>query len=142
MARPRKYPDFKIIAALEATRGMVYAAARRLGCHPDTIHDRAKVSRKVKECMDFQNGIVKDVCESKLLEHIKAGNLKAIMFYLARKGRERGYGDTVERGGNVEASIALSPADRAALIGAIAKKLAAIKNVDTNPGTELAGDAG
>lgn len=33
-----------------------------------------------------------DLAEAKLMEHIRKGNLRAIIFYLENKGQARGYG--------------------------------------------------
>jgi hypothetical protein len=82
-----------MIDALRQKKGMVYLTARALGCEPTTIYDRAKVIEAVKDCIDYETGLVLDVAEMKLYEGILAGESWAIVFCLNRKGRHRGYGD-------------------------------------------------
>ena len=64
--------------------------------------NRSTVWRWMKEDKAFAEAVweieegVLDVAESKLVELVREGNLQAIKFLLATKGRERGYGDRLE----------------------------------------------
>jgi len=126
MARPQKYPDAKIIEALEKAHGMIYAAARTLGCDPGTIYNRAKLSKPVACCLAHENGLVNDMAELKLYEAIMAGDMRAIIFRLSTKARDRGYGDKVEVASKVEGHVELNEEAKAALTDAIARRLVAM----------------
>ncbi len=86
-----KYSDAQMIDALKLNKGMTYLAAKSLGCHADTIYERAKVSPAVAECMKQEAGLVLDVAELKLYEGVLGSEPWAIMFALSHKGKGRGY---------------------------------------------------
>jgi hypothetical protein len=56
MPRPRRYTDDTVIDALNKAKGLVYMAARVIGCDPGMIHDRAKVSPPVRQCLANEAG--------------------------------------------------------------------------------------
>jgi hypothetical protein len=92
MARPRKYTDEAMIAALQETHGMVYHAAQIVGCDPDSIYNRAKTSEAVREAMEFERGLFVDMTVQKLFEAVNKGQPWAIRFALNALGRDRGFG--------------------------------------------------
>jgi hypothetical protein len=87
----QRYKPAQVIAALAHTRGMVYLAAERLGCDPDTVYNYAKRYASVRDAIAKYRGKTTDIAELKLYEAISDGSLPAIMFYLRTQGRERGY---------------------------------------------------
>jgi hypothetical protein len=93
MARPRVYTNEQMIAALTQTKGMVYLAARTMGCDPGTIFDRAKRSPAVAACIRTQRAEVVDTAELKLYSAILAGEPWAIRLCLTTLGRDRGYAE-------------------------------------------------
>ena len=96
MGRKREYTDEAMVKALTQTKGLVYLAADIVGCHYDTIYDRAKESEAVASAMRRARGKVVDVAESKLFEAVEAGNMKAVMFALRNLGKDRGYFEKTE----------------------------------------------
>jgi hypothetical protein len=63
-----------------------------LGCCRWTVTNRINNDATVKEAYrQIVEGRV-DTAESKLMELVAQGNLKAIMFFLRAKGKQRGYG--------------------------------------------------
>lgn len=96
MGRNRQYTDAEMVAALTRTRGLVYLAADIVGCHYDTIYDRAKNSEAVAAAMRRERGKVVDVAESKLFEAIEAGEPWAVQFGLKNLGKDRGYFEKTE----------------------------------------------
>jgi hypothetical protein len=96
MARPRKYSDKEIIAALKKTGGMVFLAAKRVGCDSNTIYERSKVSKEISGIIHQERGALIDTAESKLLAAIKKGESWAVQFALRTLGRHRGYSENVE----------------------------------------------
>jgi hypothetical protein len=91
MARPRVYTNERMIAALVQTKGMVYLAARSIGCDPSTIFDRAKRSPAVADCIKSQRGEVVDIAEMKLYTAVLAGEPWAVQLCLKTLGKDRGY---------------------------------------------------
>ena len=91
-----RYTDQQIADALEAQRGMIYTAARTLGCSPTTIKLRLSRSSKLRDHLDAIRQRSIDAAEHKLLDRIDADDAWAVQFYLRTQGRDRGYGDRVE----------------------------------------------
>ena len=80
MARTKKYTDGQIIAALEATHGLIYQAARKVGCHADTIYHRSRSSPAIQETLQEERGqLAPPPCRA-----------WAVMFVLRTLGMDRG----------------------------------------------------
>lgn len=107
MGRKREYTDEAMVKALTETRGLVYLAAELVGCHYDTIYDRAKVSKPVADAMRRERGKVVDVAESKLFGYIDDGEAWAIQFALRNLGKDRGYVERQEVEQKTEAKLRL-----------------------------------
>jgi hypothetical protein len=103
MPKKNRYTQAQVIAALQATRGMVYLAARHLQCDPGTIMNYCKRFPAVEQAKHDARGELLDVAEVKLWQAVRAGEHWAITFALRTVGRDRGYGDhlalhlTIER---------------------------------------------
>ena len=82
---------------------MVYLAARRLGCDPNTIINYYKRYYAVEQAKHDARGELLDVAEVKLWQAVQQGEHWAITFALRTVGRDRGYGEhlalhlTIER---------------------------------------------
>ncbi len=85
-----------MVAALRQTKGMVYDAADIVGCHADTIYERAKSSQEVKEAMKRERGKFVDKCQRKLDEAVEAGEPWAIQMGLRTLGKDRGFTERSE----------------------------------------------
>ncbi len=96
MATVRRYTQQQIIDALRETKGMIYLAAKRLGCTAQTIYNYRDRYPAVRAEMEQQDGEVNDAAEMKLYQAIMAGEAWAVQFRLRTKARARGYGDAVE----------------------------------------------
>lgn len=105
MSRGNQYTDSEVIKALQASGGMVYIAADQLTkahperpkpCSPSMIYKRAQKSAKVAEAIDNAVGQTLDIAESHVRRAVMAGEKWALVYYLDRKGRERGYGEARE----------------------------------------------
>ena len=72
MSKPRYATELMVKVLLEM-KGMVYLAAERLGCHPDTIYDRAKKFKKVQDAIDCERGKLLDTAELKLYKGVMDG---------------------------------------------------------------------
>ncbi len=99
MAGTFKYETKQIVAALRETKGMVYLAAKRLGCNPDTIYHRAKQHKSIGDAIRRERGEVIDIAELKLFQAINDGDLAAIKYCLGTIGKDRGYVERQEHSG-------------------------------------------
>lgn len=91
MARRQQYTNEAMIAALKKRRGLIYLAAKTLGCNPDTIHDRAKISPEVAACIKAARGELIDEAENRLWIALKKGEPWATALVLKTIGKSRGY---------------------------------------------------
>jgi hypothetical protein len=91
MAIHLKFTAAQVIDAIRASRGLVTVAARRLECHPDTIRHYVNRYVTVKSALTVARDTMTDMAEAQLFNHITAGDMGAITFYLRTQGRDRGY---------------------------------------------------
>ena len=96
MARPQRYTEAQVIAALTHTKGMVYLAAKQLGCDPDTVLRYCKRYPNVQAAKEIHRGELLDEAELHLWQRIQKGEPWAIIFALRTLGRNRGYGEKIE----------------------------------------------
>lgn len=87
----QKRTDAEIIVALKATGGMVYLAARQLGCEPSVIYRRRDKSKAVAEVIEAQRGELVDMAEVGLKKAIIDGNVTAMIWVTKTVGKSRGY---------------------------------------------------
>lgn len=90
------YTNKEISDALVQCRGMVYVAAKKLGCDPKTIKKRIKDVPEVAEIKDAQREFVKDLGELKLLQAVERGDPWAIQFLLKMLAKDRGYSEKTD----------------------------------------------
>ena len=64
MAGKLKFSNADIIKALEEKKGMIYLAAKLIGCHPDTIFKRARRSKAIQAAIDSARGVMLDNAET------------------------------------------------------------------------------
>jgi len=86
-----RYTTAQIDAALHEARGMVFIAAKRLGCSRQTITARVAQSTALRETLDLERGLAGDTAELKLYQAVQNGEAWAIQFYLRTVGKDRGY---------------------------------------------------
>ena len=96
MTTRQRYTQAQVIAALRETKGMVYLAAKRLGCEAQTIYNYRDRYPAVRSEMEQQDGEVDDAAEMKLYQAIIAGEPWAVQFRLRTKGKGRGYVERVQ----------------------------------------------
>lgn len=107
----RHYKNAEIIEALKATGGLVYMAARKLGCDPSTINIRAKASPEIREAIDSARGDMLDMAEHELKKAVRGGDMTAIIFTLKTIGKHRGYVERVEQTGANGGAIEIKATD-------------------------------
>lgn len=96
MANKQVFTATQIIEALQQTKGMIYLAAKALGCNPGTVYNYAKRYKSVQQAIDDERGQFLDVTELALNRAVQNGEGWAIAFALKTIGKGRGYVDKKE----------------------------------------------
>jgi len=105
-----------MIEALEAAKGMVYLAAKHLGCSHTTVYNYIKRYASVRLVQEQTTGEFLDSVELKLYQAaLRDSKPWAIQFALRTKGKQRGYTearglDITTKGEKVETNIIILPA--------------------------------
>lgn len=94
--KPERYTVAQVIEAIEATKGMVTMAARRLGCTQQTVRNYALRHPTVAAALKEQREGFLDVCELALMRAVQDGQGWAVCFALKTIGKERGYIERAE----------------------------------------------
>ena len=89
----------QIIDALRDVNGMVYLAARKLGCAPNTIYNRMAKSATIKQACEDSRGELVDISEQKLRAAVLNGEPWAVALVLKTLGKKRGYVERSEYAG-------------------------------------------
>ena len=90
------YTNVQIGDALKDTKGMLYLAAKKLGCSPDTVRNRLKKTEALRNLQEALRGETTDTAELKLYTAILAGEPWAVQFYLKTQAKDRGYTERTE----------------------------------------------
>ena len=99
MADKEHYTAAQMIAALQETKGLMYLAAKRLGCHVSTIKNYCERHPTVQAAKDAERGALLDMAELKLWESIQKGEAWGITLALKTIGKDRGYVERTEQTG-------------------------------------------
>ena len=91
MGAPRRFTVAQVVEALNTSHGMVYLAARLLGCCPNTVYNYAERHAKVKEAIHTRQGERLDEAELALLKAVRSGEAWAVCFTLKCLGKKRGF---------------------------------------------------
>lgn len=86
----------KMLVALEKHLGIVTPACKEVGISRNTFYTWIKQDPDFKQRVDDLDDVTLDFVETKLLEKIKDGDNKSIMFYMRYKARKRGYTDSLD----------------------------------------------
>jgi len=86
-----KFSTQQIVEALESVNGMIYLAARKLGCTPKTIYNRMAKSEIIRETVEDSRGELIDISEQKLRAAVLNGEPWAVALVLKTLGKKRGY---------------------------------------------------
>ena len=116
MAKQRFTPK-QVADTLTETRGMVFLAAKKLGCSDDTIYNYAKRYKAVGDALRQQRGQFVDMAELKLWNAVNEGEAWAVQFALRTLGKERGYVERQEVTGKDGGSIEIRAVDYRQAIG-------------------------
>ena len=86
-----KFSNKSIIEAVQAVNGMIYLAARKLGCTPQTIYNRMEKNAQIREAVEMSRGEMIDIAEQKLRIAVMNGEPWAVAMVLKTIGKHRGY---------------------------------------------------
>jgi hypothetical protein len=100
MGRPRRYTAAEVASVLATTKGLIFLAAKRLKCTPETIENYCKRYPSVQAVKDAQRGQMIDLAEQKLWESIQQGEAWGITLCLKTIGKHRGYIERQEHTGS------------------------------------------
>lgn len=109
--RTTRYTDDEMCKALTSFNGMVYLAAKHLGCAPSAIYRRMEKSARVREVVDNSRGELLDVAETALKAAVTAKEGWAVCFTLKTIGKDRGYVERQEFSGPEGGAIEIQAKD-------------------------------
>lgn len=99
----RKTYNFKTETLLEAIKGsgaIMSTIARKLNCDWSTAQKYILQNEKARQALSDEEETVLDMCESTLLQSIKEKDIQSAKWYLATKGKKRGYSERHELTGS------------------------------------------
>lgn len=99
--RKPRHSDAQVIAALQASAGVMAHAARKLGIGRSMMFRRVHENEKIKAAWEEAKETNIDLAETKLMQAIQNGELPAIFFFLKCQGKHRGYVERKEYDANV-----------------------------------------
>jgi hypothetical protein len=106
-----KYTQRQVITALKQTKGMVYLAAKRLGCDSKTINNYRTRFPQVEGVIMEERGELVDMAEVRLLQALNRGDPWAVRFFLITQGKHRGYVERQEVSGTDGSPIQIQAHD-------------------------------
>ena len=97
----------KIIAALQATAGMVTYAAKKLDCDYSTLYGWLRNSEVLRDALTAVKESHIDLAETILLSNVKEGKEASVFFLLKCLGKNRGFIEKsqIEHSGDIEIKI-------------------------------------
>lgn len=94
----RTYSAQTFINAIPGTGGIISAIARRVGCNWHTAKRYIEEYPTVRQAYDDEVEALIDMAESILIKSIQEGDPQDAKWFLARKGKHRGYQTGTEVG--------------------------------------------
>jgi transposase len=100
--QPEKASVKKILKAIQGTGGLITAIASKLGVHYHTVLNYEKKYESVRLAIQEERDKILDKAESNLFVRIKEGDEDTSKWFLARKGRHRGYSEKIDSEQKIE----------------------------------------
>ena len=91
MGRKKSIKEKDLLAAIEDSNGFVTTIAARLHCSWHAADNAIKASAAAMQAIKDEEEKTLDFVEGKAISRINEGDGTMIRFYLATKGRQRGY---------------------------------------------------
>lgn len=95
LGRPKKITEKKFRIAVQNSNGMKAEIARRLNCNWFTVNNYVKNNPFAQKLLDDEAEVVLDLAENVVINAIKNGDERVAEWYLSKKGKSRGYADSV-----------------------------------------------
>lgn len=89
----RKYTKDEVLDAIEGSAGILLTVSKRLQCTWDTAQRWVNKWEETKTALKNEGEKVLDMAEGQVLKAVQAGDLQTAKWVLARKGKERGWGE-------------------------------------------------
>lgn len=99
-----KYDTELIIAAISGSGGVIREIADRLNVNRVTVWRWSKENSEIAEAIQEELESTLDTAETKLIELINEKDGASVRFFLATKGRHRGYAKKIEMEGQLNHS--------------------------------------
>lgn len=90
MGKPT-FSNEQFLAAIPGSGGLFTAIAKRVGCQWHTAKKRVLASPSLVQAWQDECETILDMAEGQLYGLVKGGDIGAIKFILATKGKHRGY---------------------------------------------------
>ena len=91
MGRKKVVREKELLAAIKDSSGFYSVIAKRLGCSWHAVQNAIERSPEAQQALLDEEETTLDFVEGKALARIKADDGAMIRFYLATKGKKRGY---------------------------------------------------
>lgn len=102
---PEKASVRKILNAIPGTGGLISAIAAKLKVHYHTVLNYANKYETVRQAIQEEQDKILDKAESNLFVRIKEGDEDTSKWFLARKGKQRGYSEKIDTEQKIEGGI-------------------------------------
>jgi hypothetical protein len=101
------FTDEEMMTAIKGSCGIVSNIAEKLGCDWGTAKRYLDMSEPVKQAYANESERVIDKAENKLQAAIDSGDMQMVKWYLATKGKRRGYVEKqeVDHTGNINIAV-------------------------------------
>lgn len=93
---PEKASVRKIIKAIPGTNGLISAIAIKLGVHYRTVLRYRDQNESVRQAIEEEKEKMLDTAESNIHREIQKGDMDTSKWFLARKGKDRGYSEKID----------------------------------------------
>lgn len=103
--KPEKLTVKRILKAIENTGGLKTKIADKLGVHRHTIDRYENKYPTIKQALTDETNKILDKAESNIFQSINEGNEDNSKWFLARKGKNRGYTEKTEQQNDTELKI-------------------------------------
>lgn len=90
----KNIPKETVLKAIKASYGITSTVAARLSCDWGTADRLIKRWSETKEAFKTETESILDLAEGKVIKAINDGDIATTKWYLAKKGKLRGYEDT------------------------------------------------
>ena len=89
--RSKKFTDEELILAIQRYHGLIYVAAKKLGCSPRLFYNRLELCPELKEAIEEERELFVDEAEKTLRDCVNDRESWAVCLVLKTLGKKRGY---------------------------------------------------